>query len=210
MQDVVAEAVNRADARLFQVSDRVLQPRATLGVGRLRPLVLEPGAQPQLELAGRLLGERQRGDRLHGAAPLGQHLHQARDQLAGLAGASGGLDDQRLVEGCADTLALGSVDEWFHDNSQVRGVYRCLVVGAALNIGQLVVEAPNDLVSIALKFSRYFEAIRLRQDRAMIRLEWIQRVVQHPVREQIQMDGRIRRWAPIEEMNGGYLRVVLL
>jgi hypothetical protein len=44
----------------------------------------------------------------------------------------------------------------------------------------------------------------------MIRDEWIQHVVEHPVREVIQEDGRIRRWAAIEEMQGRYLRVVLL
>ena len=52
--------------------------------------------------------------------------------------------------------------------------------------------------------------IRLRPDRAKIRLEWIQYVVEHPVREVIQADGRIRRWAPIREMEDRYLRVVLL
>jgi len=41
-------------------------------------------------------------------------------------------------------------------------------------------------------------------------LEWIQYVVEHPVREVIQADGRIRRWAPIREMEDRYLRVVLL
>ena len=44
----------------------------------------------------------------------------------------------------------------------------------------------------------------------MIREEWIQHVVEHPMREVIQADGRIRRWAVIEEMEGRYLRVVLL
>jgi len=44
----------------------------------------------------------------------------------------------------------------------------------------------------------------------MIRVEWIQRVIEQPMREVIQADGRIRRWAPIEEMEGRYLRVVLL
>jgi hypothetical protein len=61
-----------------------------------------------------------------------------------------------------------------------------------------------------LKFTQYFEALRRRPDRAIIRLEWIQHVVEHPVKEVIQSDGRIRRWAPIEEMEGRYLRVVLL
>ena len=44
----------------------------------------------------------------------------------------------------------------------------------------------------------------------MIRLDWIQRVMDHPIREVIQRDGRIRRWAPIAEMDGRYLRVILL
>jgi hypothetical protein len=58
-------------------------------------------------------------------------------------------------------------------------------------------------------FTRYFDEIRLRPDRAIIRLEWIAYVIQHPTREVIQADGRIRRWAPIREMEGRYLRVVL-
>jgi len=61
-----------------------------------------------------------------------------------------------------------------------------------------------------VKFTEYFETIRLRPDRAMIRVEWIEYTVQHPVREMIQADGRIRRWAAIPEMGGRYLRVVLL
>jgi hypothetical protein len=44
----------------------------------------------------------------------------------------------------------------------------------------------------------------------MIRDEWIQRVIDHPVKETIQQDGRIRRWAPIAEMDGKLLRVILL
>ncbi len=61
-----------------------------------------------------------------------------------------------------------------------------------------------------LRFTRYFQTIRLRTDRAMIRMEWIQPVIDYPVREVIQADGRIRRWAPIREMDDRYLRVVLL
>jgi hypothetical protein len=44
----------------------------------------------------------------------------------------------------------------------------------------------------------------------MIRVEWIQRVIDYPAEEKIQTDGRIRRWAPIEEMGNKYLRVILL
>ena len=61
-----------------------------------------------------------------------------------------------------------------------------------------------------MKCTQYFKAIRERPDRAIIKTEWIQRVIEHPIKEVIQKDGRIRRWAPITEMNGRYLRVVLL
>lgn len=61
-----------------------------------------------------------------------------------------------------------------------------------------------------VQFTRYFEAMRERPDRAAIRLEWIQRVVENPLKEVIQQDGRIRRWATITEMDGRYLRVILL
>jgi hypothetical protein len=39
---------------------------------------------------------------------------------------------------------------------------------------------------------------------------WIQFVIDHPVKEVIQEDGRIRRRAPIDEAEGRYLRVILL
>jgi len=61
-----------------------------------------------------------------------------------------------------------------------------------------------------VKCTKYFEFIRQRPDRALIREEWIQRVISSPVREVVQQDGRIRRWAPIKEMENRYLRVVLL
>jgi len=44
----------------------------------------------------------------------------------------------------------------------------------------------------------------------MIRDEWIERAVKNPVKEKIQADGRIRRWAVIAEMDGKFLRVILL
>ena len=45
---------------------------------------------------------------------------------------------------------------------------------------------------------------------AIIRDEWIQCVVADTVPEVVQVDRRIRRWAPIREMGNRYLRVVLL
>jgi hypothetical protein len=61
-----------------------------------------------------------------------------------------------------------------------------------------------------VKTTAYFEAIWKRPDRAVIQTEWIQRVIQAPIREVIQADGRIRRWAAIPESGGKVLRVVLL
>lgn len=61
-----------------------------------------------------------------------------------------------------------------------------------------------------MKFTKYFEFIRQRPDRVIIREEWIERVVNNPAKEIVQKDGRIRRWAPIQEMDNRYLRVVLL
>jgi hypothetical protein len=62
----------------------------------------------------------------------------------------------------------------------------------------------------SVKFTRYFQAVRMRPDRAIIRLEWVEQVVQHPEKEIIQQDGRIRRWARISAMDGRALRVILL
>jgi len=61
-----------------------------------------------------------------------------------------------------------------------------------------------------VKFTRYFESMHSRPDRLMIRLEWVDYVIRNPVAEQVQNDGRIRRWAMIHEAGGRYLRVVLL
>jgi hypothetical protein len=61
-----------------------------------------------------------------------------------------------------------------------------------------------------VKFTQYFHAMRLRPDRAFIRDEWILHTIHAPVREVVQTDGRIRRWAAIPEMDGRFLRVILL
>lgn len=61
-----------------------------------------------------------------------------------------------------------------------------------------------------MKFTPYFLATRSRPDRIGIREEWIQRAISSPVREVIQADGRIRRWALIPGHESRYPRVVLL
>jgi len=51
---------------------------------------------------------------------------------------------------------------------------------------------------------------RDRPDRAIIKDEWIMCAIDHPDAEKIQEDGRIRRWVKVDEMDGRYLRVILL
>ena len=61
-----------------------------------------------------------------------------------------------------------------------------------------------------MKTTKYFVSTRSRPDRAAIKLEWIQFVIDNPIEEKVQKDGRIRRWAQISEMDNRYLRVILL
>ena len=44
----------------------------------------------------------------------------------------------------------------------------------------------------------------------MIKIGWIEAVSENPEKEIVQADGRIRRWRAIPEMEGRYLRVILL
>jgi hypothetical protein len=63
---------------------------------------------------------------------------------------------------------------------------------------------------VIVKTTAYFDAIRLRPDRSIIEEEWIERAIRTPLREDLQADGRIRRWARVPEMENRYLRVILL
>ena len=56
----------------------------------------------------------------------------------------------------------------------------------------------------------YFEHTRQRPDRIRIKDEWIEQVIAHPESEEIQADGRVRRWARISEFENRALRVILL
>ena len=60
-----------------------------------------------------------------------------------------------------------------------------------------------------MKTTQYFNYIKRRPDRAQIKDEWIIFVIKNPEKEEIQSDGRIRRWAKINDTNK-YLRVILL
>jgi hypothetical protein len=65
--------------------------------------------------------------------------------------------------------------------------------------------------SIALlKTTAYFKEMRKRPDRVAILDEWIADTVQNPEAEDVQNDGRIRRWRRIPAMDNRALRVILL
>lgn len=58
--------------------------------------------------------------------------------------------------------------------------------------------------------TEYFRHTRQRSDRSRIRDEWIEQVIFHPETEEIQSDGRVRRWARISDFENRALRVILL
>ena len=60
-----------------------------------------------------------------------------------------------------------------------------------------------------MRTTRYFKYTRKRPDRTYIKDEWIDFVINNPVREEAQTDGRVRKWAMIKEVNK-YLRIILL
>jgi len=66
------------------------------------------------------------------------------------------------------------------------------------------------MTAVPFQTTEYFRAMRTRPDRAIIGDEWIRRAIQRPIREVVQSDGRIRRWAAIPEAGGRTLRVILL
>lgn len=60
-----------------------------------------------------------------------------------------------------------------------------------------------------MKTTQYFDYTRKRPDRAQIKEDWIKIAIEKPAKTEIQSDGRIRKWARIEEV-GKYLRVIML
>jgi len=61
-----------------------------------------------------------------------------------------------------------------------------------------------------MKTTRYFDSLRAKPDRAVIKTEWIKRVIEAPEAGMTQLDGRIRIWRRIPEAGNRYLRVILL
>jgi hypothetical protein len=60
-----------------------------------------------------------------------------------------------------------------------------------------------------MKETNYFKFVRKRPDRAMIKEEWIAKTINQPLKIEVQVDGRIRKWSYIGEVDK-YIRVFLL
>lgn len=63
---------------------------------------------------------------------------------------------------------------------------------------------------MSFEVTDYFKHMRMRPDRKLIRDEWIEQAINNPIHEEIQSDGRIRRWAQIQQADNRFLRVILL
>ena len=59
-----------------------------------------------------------------------------------------------------------------------------------------------------MKTTWYFQNVVL-SNRPYLKIEWIERILQGPVRTQVQGNGRIRHWGLVPEF-GMYFRVVTL
>ena len=60
-----------------------------------------------------------------------------------------------------------------------------------------------------MTFTQYFLHMRQRNDRAKIKMGWIEETMKNPGYTEVQSDGRIRKWKKIEEEDR-FLRVILL
>ena len=105
-QQVGAKRMNRSYACFFELLERLVeaQPRFAQKFGAMAR-TFDFAAQPQLQLAGRLLGERHRDDPRQLAAPRSDHRHDSIHQRRGLARTGGGLDYERDAEVVANPIA---------------------------------------------------------------------------------------------------------
>lgn len=60
-----------------------------------------------------------------------------------------------------------------------------------------------------MHFTQYFLFTKEREDRKEIKQEWIEFVFHHFTHEKIQLDGRFKRWAFIDEAQK-WLRIIVL
>ncbi len=98
-----------SDRRFLQRFERLLQPLTLNRVCRGRSSLVELLSEPDLQLAGCLMGEGDGHKAIHSGRTLGQHLHDARHQLCRLAGSGGRFDNEALPERLADDSPSGCV-----------------------------------------------------------------------------------------------------
>ena len=98
--------MNRADARLFELLECEVEARARYARRFcILPRTFDFSAQPELQFAGRLLGERHRDDSRQLPASRPDHRHDSIHQRRGLAGARRRLDYERDIEIVANPIA---------------------------------------------------------------------------------------------------------
>ena len=105
-QQIGAERMDGPDSRFFKLLERQIETRARFAQ-MLSTLArsLDFGAQPELQLAGRLLGERHRDDPRQLAAPRPDHRDDSIHQRGGFTGTGGGFDHERRVKVIANPIA---------------------------------------------------------------------------------------------------------
>ncbi|MGM0366479.1 MAG: hypothetical protein ACQEP5_08080 [Actinomycetota bacterium] len=60
-----------------------------------------------------------------------------------------------------------------------------------------------------MKFTNYFHYMKKRPDMSKIKDEWIKDTINNPVKTEMQLDGRIRKWSKIKSEDK-YSRVIML
>ncbi len=111
LEQVAAERMDRADARLFELFERSVEARVLTEVGCIAATMLDLFADAELEFAGGFLGECNRYDLVQRGAAGGDHRDDSPHQLGGLAGARCGFDHRRYVELAGDPVARGLIGE---------------------------------------------------------------------------------------------------
>ena len=101
--------MDRLDVGRVDLSQGVVEPSSFGSVGGPTASLGEGGADPRAQLAGRLLGERDRHDVAQLGVVAAHELDHSVDQDPGLARAGAGLQEERGVELAEQAVAHGLV-----------------------------------------------------------------------------------------------------
>ena len=109
LEQARGEGVDRLDVGRVDLSQGVVEPSSFGRVGGPAASFGERGADPRAQLAGRLLGERDRHDVAQPRVVAAHQLDHPVDQDPGLARAGAGLQEERGVELAEQAVAHGLV-----------------------------------------------------------------------------------------------------